>query len=298
MPTTGSYRIWTADAEGKALDPPPRPDPTAPQAAEVKHFPDPHKSAAVDIYYGIDPKAPQPPPKGQAELHTEIEKVLSAVRRLYLPEGGSPEPKFRRYYVRIFRLAQLGLEGADASPDVARTALNKVTTDLIDDEAGRIKNGHMAALGSTAIALSAPFLLLYCLLTLLPSEIIEPWLRKLGVVRLTAANFMLLWLGCFLGVWLSYAIRTATVTLVDLTTTDNDRLLPSMRLLFAGLLTMVLGFLFVLGVVEIKLGTFAITHIAENAALAFLVGILCGISEAALPAVASRRAAAFLGDIK
>lgn len=295
MPTIGSYKIWTADSEGALVDPP---DPSDPKK---NPYPDPGKPAAVDIYFGIDKDAPQPPPKEQVELHIEIERVLSAVQKLYLShEPNKPHARFRRYYVRIFRLAQLGLEGNNASPDIAKLALDKVTQDLIDDEAGRVKNGHLMALGRTVFAFGLPVLGVYLLLTLLPSCWLDPWLQKLGIVRGTAANFCLLWLGCFIGVWLSYGIRTATITLADLTVTDADRLTPSLRLLFAGLMTMLLGMLFAMGIVEIKLGSFAISQIADsnNATLAFLVGAFCGISEAALPEVASRRAATFVADLK
>lgn len=292
MATVGSYRIWTADRDGGVVDVP------DPSDSEKNPYPIPGNPAAVDIYFGLDSTAPQPPSKEQGELQGEIEKVLSAVRRLYLPSNGGADGKFRRYYVRLFRLAQLGLEGADASPEVAKSALATVTRDLIDDEASRVKNGHLMELGRVALKFSVPFAAAYIVLTLVDLAWLQPYLAKLGIARTTAANFMLLWVGCFLGVWLSYGIRTATVTLADLTNTDSDRLLPHMRLAFAGALTMVLGMLFVLGIVEVKLGTFVVTRIAEDAMLAFIVGVFCGISEVSLPAVASKRATAFVGDLK
>ncbi len=294
MPTAGSYKIWTADGQGALVDPP---DPSDPNR---NPYPDPGKAAAVDLYFGIDKGAPQPPPKEQVELHIEIERVLSIVQKLYLAHASRPHARFRRYYVRIFRLAQLGLDGGNASPDMAKVALDKVKQDLIDDEAGRVKNGHLMTLGRAVVACGLPILAGYLLLTLLPVAWLDPWLQKLGILRATAANFCLLWLGCFIGVWLSYGIRTATITLADLTVTDADRLVPSLRLVFAGLMTMLLGMLFTMGIVEIKLGGFAVSQIAEarNATLAFLVGALCGISEAALPEVASKRASTFIASLK
>jgi hypothetical protein len=291
MATAGSYRIWTADGEGNLLD---KPDPADPAK---NAFPNPADLHAVDIYFGLDGAATQPPPKEQVDLQGELEKVLNVVRRLYLTNPAAPDTRFRRYYVRLFRLAQLGLEGKDASPEIAKNALATVTRDLVDDEAGNVKNGHMTALGLKALQLGAPFALAYVLLVLVDPAWLREWLLKMDVDPRTAANFMLLWIGCFLGVWLSYGIRTVTLGLSDLTMTDADRLHPRMRLLFAGALTMVLGQLFVMGVVEVKLGSYVVTTIASNAMLAFVVGVLCGISELALPAAASKRATAFVGDV-
>lgn len=223
--------------------------------------------------------------------------MLSAVQRLYGADS-RPDNKFRRYYVRIFRLTQLGLEGPDASPEVAKAALATVTHDLIDDEAPRVKNGHLMALGRVALLFSVPFALTYLALSLIDATLLEPTLINLGIGRETAANFMLLWLGCFLGVWLSYGIRTSTVTLNDLTNTDSDKLLPHVRLAFAGALTMLLGLLFVMGIVEVKVGAYVVTKIADDPTLAFIIGVFCGISEVNLPVAASKRAAAFVGDLK
>jgi hypothetical protein len=80
--------------------------------------------------------------------------------------------------------------------------------------------------------------------------------------------------------------------------TDSDRLIPAIRLIFAGLLTMLLGVTFVLGLVEIKLGAFPITDIATKPMLAFLVGAFCGVSELALPASVAKRASDFISKLK
>jgi hypothetical protein len=287
----GSFRIWIADKDGNALDVPRANDPDKDSRA-----PDPANTLAIDIYFGVDPNAPQPPPKEQGELQVETENVLNAVQRLYILNG-NPTQKFRRYFMRLFRVAQLGLESASASPDVAKAALAGIVRDLINDEAGRVKNGHLVTLGKTVLLFSVPLIVGYVLLSLMPSESLA-WLRRLSISRQTAAHFFLLWQGCFVGVWLSYGIRTTNITLADLTTTDSDRLHPHIRLLFASLLTMLLGMLFVLEIVEVKLGSLVVTKISENAMLALVVGILCGISESSLPSYAAKRATALFSDLK
>lgn len=282
----GSFKIWPADLAGKTVGNPAEP-------------PKPLDEAAVDIYFGVPDTVPQPPPKDQFELQQEIAKVLRTVQLLYGQPIGNPngrcKPPFRSYYARLFRLAQLGLEGDQVSPEIARSALSAVVDNLIEDEASRVKNDHLKLLGKTALALSLPFVLVYLVLGFIPPE---SWqtraLLSVGIERGVLASFMILWIGCFLGVWLSYGIRTSVPTLADLTVTDVDRLLPAIRLLFAGSLTMILGIMFMLGVVRISLGTYSITDFATNPTLAFLVGCLCGISELLLPATVAKRANDFV----
>lgn len=296
---TGSYKIWTADKDGN-----PTKLPAVPEVPnDPNKEPNPAATEAADIYFGLPGSAPQPPPKEQIDLQGEIGKVLRSVQRLYLEahlHGAvvHREKKFRIYYVRLFRLAQLGLEGANAAPDIAKGALAVVTADLIDDEAGRVKNGHMRELGRCAAIFAIPCLVLYAVLRLTGDGAFARALEKLDVQASVLANFSLLWGGCFIGVWLSYGVRTTVFSLSDLTTTDSDRLVPKIRLIFAGILTMLLGIAFVLGLIEVKIGHFPITDIATQPMLAFIVGVFCGISELALPSSVAKRASDFIGSLK
>lgn len=109
---------------------------------------------------------------------------------------------------------------------------------------------------------------------------------------------MLLWVGCCGGVWLSYAIRTTSFTLRDLVVTDADRLLPLMRLLFACLLTTVLGLLLALGFADASIGNVRLSSFTSQASLALLLGLVCGVSELLLPSMIAARSSAILATIK
>lgn len=302
MPNKGSYFIWTSKGDGTILNPPPDPNPprdsSSPTGFGPTVYPDPSDQKAMDIYFGIDSNGQQPPSKDQIDLYTQLTKVLSIVRRLYAQDETNPGPKFRRYYVRLFLLAQLGLEGATASPEVAKMGLDDLTQDLVDDEGGKVKNGHLQVLGWAAVRLSIPFLIIHVIFahTSLPG--VDAWLKAHMIDKILWANFMLLWLGCFIGVWLSYAIRTTVIALGDLTNTDSDRLRPTIRLLYAGVMTTVIGLLFHVGAISIKLGEVEITKVGTEWAFALLVGIFCGVSETTLPSVTLKRATDFVGQIK
>ena len=277
--STGAYGLWPVDKEGALIGNPE--DPAA--------VPDPANRAAVDIYFGI--RTP-PPPKDQADLQASIAAALGTVRKLYCSDG-SPKPEFRLYYTRLYWLAELGLEDV-AVPDIAKSGLDRLTGDLIDAEGASIKNRHLMTLGTRGAALGLIFMAGYLLLCAAGSLPVFP---AIGVDPMTARSFMLLWVGCFVGVWLSYAIRTTQLTLRDLVITDSDRLFPLTRLLFAGLLTMALGLLISHGVFDIKLGSIAISEFTEDPSLALLIGLLCGVSELTLPTAFAKRANDFASKL-
>jgi hypothetical protein len=285
----GAYTIWVADKDGNLIDPP-----TDPRHRDRE--PNPADPNALDIYYVLE-DSPQPPPAEQVELQLDIDKVLRAATRLYLGSEPIQMEKFRAYFVRLFRIAQLGMEGQNAVPTVARGVLTAVTAELIDDEAGRIKNGHLMKLGRYVIAYSVACFALYSVIYLSPTGWFVQRLKLMQVDPPLLASFAILWIGCFVGVWLSYGIRKSTFTLVDLTRTEEDRLAPHLRLVFAGLLAMILGLLFALDFVEVRIGDVSFTAIHSSPMLALLVGLFCGISELALPASIGTRAQSFISSL-
>jgi hypothetical protein len=149
--------------------------------------------------------------------------------------------------------------------------------------AGPIKNAQLTSLALWGTVMSIPFVVIYFALHLLSSKRLFALLQLLGVDGNVLANFMLLWIGCFIGVCLSYAFRTVAPTLADLITPDDDYLRPRIRLLFAATLTMLLALLSLVGLVDIQIGTYTLSQVASNATLAFVVGAICGFSELALP---------------
>ena len=331
----GCFKIWPMDAAGKLIDyvtgaPPTAPatnpidavspstniavlpvPKTPPAQATPLAAPDPSRTEAVDIYFGLQDNA-QPPPKDQVDLLDRVQKALHAIQYLFLhprPEDKKLEAEpvkerrhrlFRAFYIRTYRLAQLGLEGANVSPDIANSALTIMIADLINDEAGNVKNRHLRRLGSCAAALVVPCLILYVLLRLIASYWTggTKFLSNIGIEVQLAASFMILFAGCFLGVWLSYGVRTTTFSLDDLLVTDQDRLNPLVRLFFAAALTAIIGIVISLPLVELKLGTFSLTTLAQLPMLAFLIGCFCGISELVLPTAVAKRAGDFISSLK
>jgi hypothetical protein len=254
----------------------------------------PSEAAAVSMSYEMNTTLPSLA-EDQLDLKRDVERALYGISRLFI-HGDKQDPKFRPYYVQLLNLAQLGLVGPNASPDVAKRALQSTTADLIDAEGSAVKNGHLARLARVAVVLSIPCMLLYVALRLTGrARCVASILHKLSVDSVQMSSFMLLWVGCFVGVVLSYGSRTTRMTLDDLIVTDTDYLLPAARHLFAGTLTMILGILLCLGVVEVKIAGASTRQLIADPMIAFLIGTLCGISELVLPGAVAKRADSVLG---
>ena len=278
---TGFWKISTIDKDGNRV---------------ISN--NPSDPDAVNIYFGLQRNAPQPLPQEYINTLLEFNKLLNAIKKIYLDVDPKRTDTFRGYYVRLFHLAKLAFEGVGASPALAKDSLVALTFDIIDDESGRVKNGHLKKLGKYVIWYTLGFLVFYILLVLLPIDTKKGFLAVLGVDRHLTANFLLLWIGCFIGVWLSYGLRASNLILDDIINTDRDRLIPQIRLLFAGLFTMIVGMLLVLQVIDISFGNLKLSDVATNKMLAVLIGIFCGISELALPESIGARAKKMVEDIK
>jgi hypothetical protein len=277
---TGAYGVWPTDKDGKPLG----------YAKDAT--PNPAAPDAVDIYFGSLPG--RIPPQDQNDLQASVSDVLTVVKKLYLPDNAKPLPPFRFFYTRLFLIAQLGLEG-NAAPAIAKAGLDRLTQELIDAEGGRVKNQHLARLGVRAASLAALFTAVYLVLCL------PGWKAMLAAIYVdaqVARSFMMLWVGCFAGVWVSYAIRTTTFTLRDLVITDADRLQPFVRLVFAGILTAALGLVLALDWGDLKLGRISLGGFVENPTEGLLFGLFCGVSELLLPNMVGQRATEVLSKLR
>jgi hypothetical protein len=217
-------------------------------------------------------------PENQLSLRDDVDRALTVLRVLF-PEG---DPRFEEYFRSLLSLAQVGLVGAAAQPEVATHALVALKEDITAREGGRIKNRYMRSLGLTALALGGPLVL-----AALMMQVVWP---QFVVFR----DFLFLSAGCMAGVWLSFGIRKVVVQFADLGILEQDRLEPVVRLVFAGLLTVIIGLLFYLKAMEVKIGGISSADFFQRSDMALLVGALCGISEQVLPSRIAQEATSLL----
>lgn len=217
-------------------------------------------------------------PSEQQSLKNRVERTLSNLRAIY-PSAG---PKFNEAFAKLLGLSQVGLVGSSPSVTVAEAALDSLQAEIVDREAGRVKNEYMLKLGRWALGFGLVATAAYFSLDWFGSHL--P--RQLVHYR----TFSLLWAGCMVGAWCSFASRKVVLTFFDLAQLEEDRIDPPLRLIFAGLLTSILGLVFVTGFANVMIGTFEGAKILHSGSVALLSGALSGMAEKALPAAVMQRA--------
>jgi hypothetical protein len=198
--------------------------------------------------------------------------------------------KFRSYYMGLFLLAQIGLDGSKPQPFLANASLESLKDQVMTLEGGRVKNGYMQDLGTAAIVMAGPPLAV--LLIFRQTALLLRW--KVGLTAVVAKTasapylfwlvpvFLYAWVGAMLGTFLSFALRNPVLTFDQLAVPEADRMNPRMRLVYVGLLTLVIVIALSYHAMSISLGGINTNQFPQTPSLAFIIGVFCGISERAM----------------
>ena len=244
-----------------------------------------------DIFFGVRiPGAPN----AQLALRNNIDRTLSALKSIYPVDRSSVQrysenrARFNEAYFKLLSLAQLGLATKNGHAHIANAALLTLKAEIIDREAGRIKNDYMKKLGLWAVVPALIFGMFY----LLYDEFIY-WPDEIQRFR----HIFLVWIGCLGGTWASFGARKVILSFDDLANLEKDRLDPPMRLIFTGLVTTFFVLMFTTSLVTVEIGGFSSDAIMTSGGVALLVGALFGLSEQALPAAIMERADNFMAAL-
>jgi hypothetical protein len=109
-------------------------------------------------------------------------------------------------------------------------------------------------------------------------------------------NFFLLAAGTSVGTWLSFSLRRVILSFLDLAALEEDRLDPTMRVLFIIALASVVGLLFRTKAVTVGIGNFQ-SDFTLSGSYALLIGLLLGIAERTMATAVSKHAGDFAGGI-
>lgn len=216
-------------------------------------------------------------PREQLELRDAVAAALTVLRVIV-----ADEVRFEEYFRSLLSLAQAGLVGQTANPDLAMRALNELKHDVTAREAGRIKNQYMKSLGIRALLLILALSTAWGVVTF----------SKHGTTFIS--NLFRFEIGSMIGVWLSFGARKPILTFEDLHILEEDRLEPLIRLIFAGLLAFIIALAFHLKAITLTLGSLTTDQLDANSWAALFFGLLAGVGEKALSTNVTRQAAALL----
>lgn len=228
-----------------------------------------------DIHFKVeDPNCPQE----QRDLKLAVERALTVIKALYsLPKD---RKKLDESVAKLLALSQVGLVAA--APAIASDALRSFEHDIVEREAGPIKNAYMRKLGLWAAGFGGSALAAYFVLETFPNFA----LPQIQAYR----GMLLVWTGCMIGAWASFATRKVNISFADLTKLEEDRIDPPLRLMFTGILTLVLALIFTTGMADVEVGSFRASMLLSSGSVAMLLGAFAGLGEKALPSAVSSRA--------
>jgi hypothetical protein len=228
---------------------------------------------SLDEKTGLDisPNVPEGDsiPDDQLNLMLEILSASSVIDQLYLEDTSD----HKNAYDLLFKLASTGLENEFAQPVLASKALIQFKKDIVDKESGKKKNQYIKKLGGIASLLGSVPLMIGIYVHYLVSH------NCISFDFIEIANFLILWSGTMVGVWLSFAITRKYIAFDDLAIIEKDRLEPALRLIFTGVLSIIIALLFLMNVLHISIGGLSSHNITNDPVTAFLIGTLLGINE-------------------
>ena len=134
-------------------------------------------------------------------------------------------------------IARVGLQGTDPSlVALASQSLDALREEFVAIEAGRVKNRYLGRLGRRCLIAAIISVFGYWMCR-------DGWWAGYSVPH-DFRNFFLLTAGTAVGTWLSFSLRRVILTFLDLAALEEDRLDPTMRVLFVLALASVVGLLF------------------------------------------------------
>lgn len=250
---------------------------------------DPACGFPTDIGFRVVPHVGTVPPDQEA-LKTAIDSTLTSLRIILPPDSDDPAVtrRFGEYFNRIYSAARVGLV-TPAYPEVARPDLQAVREEIVYREGPAIVNGYLKRLGTRA------FLHVFAALLVHVAALIVEQIGRGLLEPFDLHNLPLMWAGAMIGGWLSVGASRRTPTLEDLARMREDSLDADMRLLFVGLLTLVVGLVLLTDLIVITVGTFDGGRIEDSWMIALLVGAFCGLGEKAMSSRIVQQAQSMFG---
>lgn len=187
-------------------------------------------------------------------LYDKIEETKNVIASL---KYSKTEDK-KGYINKLLSIAQVGLVGQH--PDIAGLAIDRLKEEITIKEGALIKNRYMIILGIEALIL----LIVSIFFGL-----------KMTYIREYAYG----WAGAMAGVWLSFGIRKMSFEFDNLHIIEDDRLSAIIKLLFMGLITILVILLLKCKIIIIELGNINTATLNSNIEGAVLIGFICGLLE-------------------
>jgi hypothetical protein len=271
----------------------------------------------TDATMAMPARAPVPPPASSAvpprpcvlrrflNWLTELPRrnPLACFRSGSTPRAAPADVATRRssYIRKLAGIARVGLETSEGSlVTLATQSLEALREEIVAMEASKVKNRYLWRLGVRCLCMATVSVVGYLAIgAVCPIDHLQPpAARMCSNLQVPSAfrNFFLLAAGTAVGTWLSFSLRRVILTFLDLASLEDDRLDPTIRVLFITALASVVGLLFWTEAITVGIGKFS-SSFAVSGTYALLIGLLLGIAERTMSTSVFKRATDFAGAV-
>ncbi|MGB4658678.1 MAG: hypothetical protein WBI07_05840 [Mobilitalea sp.] len=239
-----------------------------------------NKNEKFDIKCELHPEyAKTNIPPDQEMLYVEIESTNNVIKSLH----NTKEEVKEKYFNKLLSLAQAGLVGETAQPNLAFKSLVKLKDEMILIEGKRIKNDYMKRLGIKAFILIIVILILYI--------VFHHW-----KVTYPFAGYCLAFIGALTGTWISFGARKFNITFEQLSLLEEDMMSPWIRLIYIGICSVVFMLFLNTQLISIGIGEISTSIIKTSCELQLSIGVLCGLIESRIGINIYKRAVNILSN--
>ncbi|MBS5317425.1 MAG: hypothetical protein KHY44_13695 [Clostridiales bacterium] len=219
-------------------------------------------------------------PNDQQELYLEVEDANNVLKSLH---NTKDEIKVK-YFNKLLSLAQAGLVGETAQPQLALKALNKLKAEVMLIEGKRIKNEYMKKLGINALILSIIIFVVY--------NIILQYDGRMLQGRVYCSAFV----GALIGTWISFGARKFRINFSELSLLEEDMMSPCIRLIYIGLCAIIFMLFLNTQIVTFEIGNISTDSLQNSFEIQVAVGILCGLIESKIGINIYKKAISLFGE--
>lgn len=200
-------------------------------------------------------------PEKQQELYVQIEETNNIIKSLLYTDD---ETKLE-YSKKLLSLAQVGLVGETAQPELSKKSLIKLKEEILISEGGRIKNKHFNKLGVRALIIG------------IIAVALGFFLYSFAFTDISAYFFV--FSGAMAGAWISFGVRKLDITFEDLALMEKDRIKSFPKLFFVGVTSIILMLFINSSFVSFEFGGITNVEIMGKIELQLLVGVIAGMLE-------------------
>jgi hypothetical protein len=225
-------------------------------------------------------------PPEMRTLHHDVYETIGVLKALRNKGIFDDNPHaFGEFVGRVIQATRAGLVGSNAQPRLGRDAIDQIRAEIVMRRGVRMKILYLLKLLAWAALGLIPALILLAI----------GWVGSLEDGERTAlvAGLGWVWIGALVGAWMSAAYRRGEVDFAGLPRFLDARFEPALRILFVGLLSVVVALGIRLELLEFSIEGHALASYTTDPLIGLLIGFVCGFAERAI----SRRLAQRVEDL-